>query len=536
MAITQTVEVTVKRDEPKSALKSRLAKGAGLLALGGAGYLAGHVRGVKNGLSDPLRPYVWDPGRGRTVFLKGIDLVDVKRGQIQRQRGVVFKDGQITDVILTRDLAKVTADRTFDCEGLFLIPGLINAHAHVLLPGAALIGLDLIVSLKRQMVRNLEECPRYGVTTVRDASTLSYLLNDMCRKIETLELLGPRVVSCGPAITVKGGYPDYSRPLPGSLARKYGSLTIYVTGPDSARQAVRTAVEAEGARFVKIFFDERALSFGRKPLNTIDDESVKALVDESHRLGRRVAVHQSQLVGFRRAVKLGVDDFEHVPIDGLLTDRDVANFMKGNHHITPTATVGMALGFAPEGHPARSDPAVEAMQALRDRMLMETCPALSEEAVDRANQKMTKMYMEGDPSKMRGGALALDNELFLETIQGIILNITKLREAGATFCCGNDGGTPLTFPAALSIEMEIMEWLGFSRADILRSATINGAKLLELEGELGSIERGKLADMVLLSADPLKDIRAVERIEAVFRSGVLLTRGQHFPLESVRQS
>ena len=129
----------------------------------------------------------------------------------------------------------------------------------------------------------------------------------------------------------------------------------------------------------------------------------------------------------------------------------------------------------------------------------------------------------------------MDNELFLETIQGIIPNITKLREAGATFCCGNDGGTPLAFPAALSIEMEIMEWLGFSRADILRSATINGAKLLELEGELGSIEKGKLADMVLLSADPLKDIRAVERIEAVFRSGLLLTRGQKFPLESVRQ-
>ena len=462
--------------------------------------------------------------------------MDVKRGQIQRQRGVVFKDGQITDVILTRDLAKVTADRTFDCEGLFLIPGLINAHVHALLPGAAVIGLDLIVSLKRQMLRNLEECPLRGVTTVRDAATLSYLLNDISRKIETLVHLGPRVLSCGPGITVKGGYPDFSRPLPAGLAKKYGSVTIYVTGPDSARQAVRTAVEDEGARFIKIFFDERALSFGRKPLNTIDDESVKALVDEAHRLGRRVAVHQTQLVGFRRAVKLGVDDLEHMPIDGLLTDSDVANFMKGKHNITPTATVGMALGFAPEGHPARSNPAVEAMQARRDRMLRETCPALSEEAINRANQKMAEMYMEGDPSKQRLGVLAMDNELFLETFQGIIPNITKLREAGATFCCGNDGGTPLSFPAALSIEMEIMEWLGFSRADILRSATINGAELLELENELGSIEKGKLADMVVLSADPLKDIKAVERIEAVFRSGVLLTRGQRFPLESVQQS
>ena len=522
----------MKREEPKSALKSGLAKGAGLLALGGAAYLAGHARSVKNGLSAPRRPYEWDPGRGRSVFLKGIDLVDVKRGQVQRQRGVVFEDGQITDVVPTRDLAKIKADRTFDCEGLFVIPGLINAHSHVLLPGTAMIGLDSLLSLKRQMVRNLEECPLHGVTTVRDAATLSHLLNDMCRKIEALELLGPRVLSCGPGITVKGGYPDFSRPLPGGLAKKYGSLTIYVTGPDSARQAVRTAVEDEGARFIKIFFDERALSFGRKPLNVIDDESVKALVEEAHRVGRRVAVHQTQMVGFRRAVKLGVDDFEHMPIDGLLTDRDIVNFMKGDHHITPTASVAMALGFAPEGHPARSNPAVEAMQALRGRMLREVTPSLAEEAILRANQKMAKMYMEGDLSKQHGGALAMDNELFLETLQSIIPNITKLQEAGATFCCGNDGGTPLSFPATLSIEMEIMEWLGFSRSEILRSATINGARLLELENELGSIEKGKLADMVLLSADPLKDIRAVERIEAVFRSGVLLTRGRRFPLES----
>jgi imidazolonepropionase-like amidohydrolase len=444
-------------------------------------------------------------------------------------------DGQITNVVLTRDLEKIEADRTFDCQGLYVIPGLINAHSHVLLPGAALIGLDLIVSLKRQMLRNLEECPLRGVTTVRDASTLSYLLNDMCREIETLELLGPRVLSCGPSITVKCGYPDYSRPLPSGLAKKYGSLAIYVTGPDSARQAVRTAVEDEGARFVKIFFDDRALSFVRKPLKTRDDESVKAIVDEAHRLGRRVAAHVTQIAGFRRAINLGVDDFEHIPIDGLLTDRDIANFMKGDHHITPTATVGMALGFAPPGHPARSNPAVEAMQALRDRLLGEILPALSEEAVLNANRKMAKIYMEGDPSKQLVSALAIDNELFLETIQGIIPNILKLREAGATFCCGNDGGTPLSFPAALSMEMEIMEWLGFSRADVVRSATINGAKLLELEDELGSIESGKLADMVILSADPLKDIRAVERIEAVFRSGALLTRGRHFPLESSQQ-
>ena len=522
----------MKREEPKSALKSHLLAGASLLGMAGAGYCYSRVRSVKDRLSPPHRPYVWDPGRGRSVFLKGADVIDVKRGRVQRQRGVLFSDGQITDLVDTRDLENIKADRVFDCQGLFVVPGFINAHSHVLLPGTTTIGLDIIASLKRQMVRNLEECPLYGVTTVRDASTLPLILNDICRRIESLELLGPRVLSCGPGITVKGGYPDFAVRLPAGLSRKYGDLIIYAPDPDAARQAVRTAVE-QGARFIKTFFDDRSLFFGRKPLNTIDDESVKALVDEAHNLGRRVAAHQTQLAGFRRAVKLGIDDFEHAPADGPLTARDVESFMKGSHHITPTAYVSVVLGIAPAGHRALSDPIVAAFQAMRDRVLGGTIPALAEEAILRANRKMVGLYLEGDPSSKPGASFAIDNELFLEMLQGAAPNVLKLREAGANFCCGNDGGTPLSFPAALFVEMEIMERLGFSSAEILRSATINGAKLLELEDELGSIERGKLADIVVLSADPLKDIRAVGRIEAVFRSGVLLARGSRFPLESV---
>jgi imidazolonepropionase-like amidohydrolase len=105
-------------------------------------------------------------------------------------------------------------------------------------------------------------------------------------------------------------------------------------------------------------------------------------------------------------------------------------------------------------------------------------------------------------------------------------------EAGAKFCCGNDGGVPLTWPGTLAIEMGLLEYLGVSRADVLRSATINAASLIDMESELGSIEAGKLADIVLLSENPFDDIRAVERVEAVFRSGVLLHRGPRFGLVS----
>jgi imidazolonepropionase-like amidohydrolase len=314
---------------------------------------------------------------------------------------------------------------------------------------------------------------------------------------------------------------------------RYGDPSIYVKGPESARLAVRLAVE-QGARYIKIFFDDRSLFFGAKPLAVLDDETVRALVDEAHRLGRRVGVHQTQLAGYRRALKLGVDDLEHIPTDKKLTDKDVERFMKGDHCITPTASVIMALGIAPEGHPARSDPLVETMQLARQKFLRNTCPTVSEQAVVRSNLKLEKLYTDGFPADSLGAKSLFDNELMIKALTTGTPNILKLYEAGARICCGNDGGTPLTFPGTLFTEMEIMDWIGISKADILKSATINGAHLLDMEGELGSIEPGKLADIVVLSSNPLKDIRAVEAVEAVFRSGTLLHREYGFDLAGTK--
>jgi imidazolonepropionase-like amidohydrolase len=519
----------VASDSDKARVWKLVLGGVVLAKVAAAGYLAAKVRSVRAGLSEPRSPFDWKPERGRSVFLKGANVVDVKRGQVLRERGVVFRDGAIVEVVGTRDLDKVNADRTFDCGGLFLIPGLINCHVHVLMPGAALIDLPLILSVKRQAVRNLEDCPVNGVTTIRDASACSKVLNDLAQAVERLEVLGPRVVGCGASLKARGGYPEFTKQLPGFLSNKIGDMALYVDSPESGREAVRRSVE-QGARFIKLFFDDRSLFYGHKPLPVIDDESVRAIVDEAHRLGRRVGVHQSQIEGFRRAVRLGVDDFEHVPIDEFLEPADIKAFMAGEHHVTPTVSVGMALGIARKDHPARSEPLVEAMQAERERLLHQLSPAFSEPAVLKSNTKLVSLYVDGKAETVRGFKKMFDPDLYLDSFEKKNPNIRMLYEAGATICCGNDGGTPMGWPGMLFEEMELLEWFGISRIDILRAATINGARLLDMESELGSIEPGKHADMVLLSADPTKDIKAVERVEAVFRSGVLLYRGAGFEM------
>jgi len=521
----------VASDRDNGRLKARLAQGAAVAGVAGAGYLAAKVHSVRSGLSTLRPPFDWKPEHGHSVHLRGANLIDVQRGQVLKERGVVFRDGVITELVATRDLDKVEADRTFDCSGLFMIPGLINCHVHAMMPGAAMIDMSLILSVKRQTLRNLEDCPVHGVTTVRDASSIALLLNDISQLVEQLELLGPRVVGCGPALKAKGGYPEFSRKLPGFIASKYGDLAINVDSPESGRWAVRSAID-QGARFIKLFFDDRSLFYGHKPLPVIDDESVKAIIDEAHRLGRKVAVHQSELEGFRRAVRLGVDDFEHLPIDGFLEPADVKAFMKGDHGLTPTLSVGMVLGIAAKGHPARKDPLVEAMQAEREMIFRELAPAFSEDAVMRSNRKMLAYYLCGKPGQGIGAKSMFDPDLYLDSFSMKNPNLAMMYEAGANICCGNDGGTPFSWPGMIAEEMKVLEWFGMSRPDIMRAATIRAARLLDMETELGSIEEGKLADIVLLSADPLKDIRAVEQVEATFRSGVLLYRGSGFKLEA----
>ena len=485
-----------------------------------AGYAAGWAAGVRSGLSEPRKPFEWRPERGRVVLLKRANVIDVSRGQVLKERGVTFRDGQITGVIATRDIEKVSADTTIDCPGLFLLPGLINCHCHPLMPGS-LVSPGVLLSLKRQAVRNLEECAARGVTTLRDAGSLPFLLQTLSGRIEALEMLGPRVVSCGPTIGARGGYPDFSRPLPSLLQKKYGQLMIYADTPVEAREAVRRSVE-QGARFIKIFFDDRSFFYGRRPLNVMDDETIKALVDEAHRLGRQVAVHQSEIEGFNKALRLGVDNLEHVPADAALGEKDVARLVAGDHCITPTVSVAMDLGVAPRGHPSRLDPVVESMQRLREKYDERELPTLSEASMLKKNRKTVRQYLQGKAESGPGSSMMFDNMLFIDAMANGSQSLVNLHKGGARICCGNDGGVPMSYPALLLAEMETMSLLGMPNIDIIRSATLNASRVLDMQDELGTIEAGKLADMVLLSANPLEDIRSLDRVEGVFRSGVLL--------------
>jgi len=509
-----------------------LKRSLALQALVGAAWASGKVNGVIAGLSRPRKPFEWKPEAGHSVLLKGVDVVDVARGRHQRERGILCRDSRIVEIVSTRDLDSASADRVFDCRGLIAIPGLINSHCHTMMPGAITMNYDLGLSLKRQMFRNLEECPVHGVTTVRDAASMPMLFALLARKTEEFKLLGPRMMGCGSGIKTPGGYPDFSRQMPDFLMSKWGQFNLEINDPESGREAVKL-LAGQGARFIKLSFDDQSLFYGHKKLTVPDDDTVRAVVDEAHGMGKRVCVHQTRLQGFRKALRTGIDDFEHVPVDGLLTDKDIDEFTSGDHHFTPTAIVAMCIGIARDNHPALGNPLVEWIQKMRERLQHEIAPAVAEAAVVRSSNLLVRTVksVSGNSPRFNPFVPMLpDPEPFFSGYGEA--NIMKLYQAGAKLCCGNDGGVPLTWPGTLFLEMEILEQIGVARADILRAATLNGADLLGVKDDLGSLEPGKAADIVLLSSDPLADTRAVERVEAVFRSGALLHYDPGFQLKS----
>jgi imidazolonepropionase-like amidohydrolase len=501
-----------------------------LKVLAAAAWATGNVMAVLHELSRPHKPFEWKPQAGGSVLLKGADVIDVARGRRLRERGILYRDGRITEIVPTRELENVNADRVFDCRGLVAIPGLINSHCHTMMPGAITMDYDLGLSLMRQMFRNIEECPVHGVTTVRDAASMPLLFNLLGRKIENLELLGPRMIGCGSGLKTPGGYPDFSRQLPEFMMRKTGQFNLEITDPQSGRRAVKLLVE-QGARFIKLAFDEQSLFYGHKKLTVPDDDTVRAVIDEAHRAGLRVCVHQTLLNGFRKALRTGVDDFEHIPNDGPLTDAEVDEFIKGDHHLTPTMIVAMCIGIARDGDPVlERNPLAEWLQKTRERLQRQIAPAVAEAAAVRSNDRLVRAVksVSGKPRFNPLTPFLCDPA---NSLSGHAeANVMKLYEAGAKICCGNDGGVQLTWPGTLFLELEILHQIGIPTDEVLRAATVNGADLVGMKDELGSLERGKAADIVLLSADPLADISAVEQVEAVFRSGVLVHYGPGFSL------
>jgi imidazolonepropionase-like amidohydrolase len=403
-----------------------------------------------------LPALIADPApAARPLWLANARLVD-GTGAAPRERVCVHvEDGRIVRIAALAGPAPEGA-LEIDLDGRTLLPGLVDAHAHVgisfdrptppkgaepLLPGTT----------AHLLAAELRELLRMGITTVRDVGSYGDVVVEARQAIRYGAFAGPRVLTCGRIVSPTG---------PGG--RFFDGMYREADGPDDVRRAVREQLRY-GADFVKVMTTgSRTVELEDPDPPQLTREELAALVDEAHRLGYRVCAHCEGLGGTELAVEEGVDTIEH----------------------------GMYLNQRPD--------------------LLERMAASGQVLVP------TLSFLIGLADSDAWTPALL--ELGRHNVEQARLTVAAARAAGVTIAMGFDS-SPLR---AAARELLALVDFGLAPAEALVAATAGSAEALGLADVVGTVEAGKLADLVVVDGDPLSEPELLcdrDRIWLVLRLG-----------------
>ncbi len=407
------------------------------------------------------------PQASVTVIRTGT-LIDGKSGEPKKNQVIVIRGNRIESVQDAASAKIPSGAKTIDLSGATVLPGLIDSHTHIFLWGEdpakggyddniLHAGIALRAARATVAVRSALE---QGFTTLRDVETEGAGYGDVEIKqaIEDGVIPGPRLFVVTRAISTTGGYPleGYAP----ELDMPKGAQLI--DGPVEARKAAREQLD-HGADWIKVYMTHR--SWVDKQGNlvsqpTLTVEELKAIVDETHGWGKKVACHAYNGIGLHRALDGGCDSIEH----GLeLDDAAIAQMVRQGTWYCATITPyynWWAAENTPEGQ--------------RDR----------------------KRVAVHGPS------------------------FTKALHAGVKIVFGTDAGS-FTWNESIAQEFAKMVEFGMSPMQAIQSATSRAAEMLDRQGELGVVAPGAYADLVAVSGDPLKDVNELKHVKFVMKDGTV---------------
>src|SRR2546427_6546557 len=412
--------------------------------------------------ASPLAAQGTPAPRAQPTLIKAGRLIDGRADQAQANVGILIDGDRIRAVgPLAQVQAQAQNARVIDLSQMTVLPGFIDTHTHLLLqadPTSESYDAQLLYqSIPCRAVlaaRNARLALEHGFTALRDLETegAMYADVDVKRAINRGEIPGPRLFVSTRAMAPTGMYPIVS----GNWEIEMPHGVQPVDGVDGARLAVRQQV-ANGADWIKYYSDRRyyftADSVLHSWVNFTDDEA-RAIVDEAHRLGRRVAAHAIGADGIAAALRAGVNTIEHG--DGM-TDSLMDVLVARGVYWVPTVTVGRYVA-GPRGGPW--EPMVEHQRR----------------AFQRALKKGVKIVLGTDV----GG-----------------FPWTEINEAK---------------------EFEYYVQYGMTPMQAIKSGTSLAAELLG-QPDLGVVIPAMYADLVAVSADPLKDITELQRVRFVMKGG-----------------
>lgn len=456
--------------------------------------------------------------KNEILLLKNCNIIDTISGKLKAERNIMLKDGIILDLIHDQNLSNICPARSVDLKNQYVMPGIINGHCHIV--GTCGIGSTpgFFLSMKRQTVRNAEECIKHGVTTVRDTMAMIGWMDELKKKIEKNEIVGPDIISS----CVFARNDGYSKQVRWLTPDKYWKNT---KSPIEAKEAFEKFKD-ENTDFIKIFLQRNKLTFPGDPLPIINNATIKTICDTAQKNGTSVAAHLIDFEGFQDAINAGVSTFEHMVSDRVLSGKDmeegIEKLIASGSYIIPTICVPFAFTFEKKGDPHWGKGDIPSMVKIRDRLIEKIIIEYSEPEIAEVNIKRFKKFQNPRTFEKRHFLPVPNLASFNAGAHIAPQNLRLLYDAGVNFGCGNDGGVPFLYPGAMGLEMGLLEELGIKTKDVLKMATINNAMLLSRENRIGSIDIEKDADIAVFKNNPLESVWNLMKPKMVFKKGRLL--------------
>lgn len=470
----------------------------------------------------------------RNLIIGNCNVIDVTSGRVRARSAIHISRGMIQSIYTGGGYPPDAV--VIDAAGAYAIPGLIDAHCHPTITSAFSVDtadLSRHMSFQKRQFAVAAEC---GITTYRDMGSFNLTLHGIIDDINSGRLIGPRVIYCNSLLNIKGGHPDIpptdAHPLADLVALFTGMVMTNFRDLDELKRILPKTTR--GASFIKLTMDNRSVFCKKDPIPVYSDGMLDHIFNFAGEKGLPVSCHVHRKYGFDRALAYPVHSLEHIVSDAYLDDRDIELMVKKNVSIVPTMTIGLSymMEEAHEEIPARfrNDFMMNELKIRREYLRGEAY-SHCDTVIHEKNLKALKDYrIIGRDNLWKKKKFLVDPELYFGMVLYGTKNLMRMRSAGVTIGCGIDAGMPLSYFGGQYREIEFLSRAGFRNDEILRIATVNGAGILGLRDRIGTIEKGKIADIVLLHSNPLVHVSAYRAPDLVLKEGRIIFSRNTLPI------
>lgn len=441
--------------------------------------------------------------QAQSVLIKDATVVDVENGRLITNQHILVENGTILQMS-SKKIKNKGNIQELDAKGKYLIPGMIDTHIHFFQTGSLYTRPD---ALDMRHIKSYDEELDFAMDMTTDSFT--------------------RYLRLGITSVMDVGGPFSNFKVRDDIAINNLSPNVYVTGPLFSPYQPEAFADSKDTPIAKINTIEQADVLFNKMLPFKPDfikiwyiaskdepaeknfPVVQHIANLAHKNNLKLAVHATQLNTAQLAVDAGADILVHSVGDKPVSEGFIASLLKNDVTYIPTLIVSKnypkAFLSSPSNHPqdlAFANPTTYGS--------MTDLKGISEKDIPQSIKGL----------KGNGDRVLAYYDNIIQRMNG---NLKLLSERGVNIAAGTDAGNIGTMHASSYIqELEAMERANLSPATILKYATINAAKGFGLDSELGTIEEGKRADLVLLTANPLDDLQALNKIDEVIKDGQIL--------------